>query len=178
MSEKPILFSGEMVRTILDGNKTQTRRVVKSKPRHNQEMACPYGRNGDRLWVRETFGMLDCHHGQTVYRADGKDRFTDILWRPSIFMPRWASRITLEITCVRVQPLQDISEFDCIAEGVSPCGHDGFCTDQHTCSYKKLWNSINAKRGFAWEKNPWVWVIEFRTIAQHPAQNQSSEPPS
>ena len=117
MKERPILFSAPMVRAILAGTKTQTRRVVKLKPDYmetflrlpNKVACCPYGQPGGRLWVRETFE--DCEsalHSCVLYRADGGTPGTK--WTPSIHMPRWASRITLEITGVRVERLQDISE--------------------------------------------------------------------
>jgi len=176
--ERPVLFSGPMVRAILEGRKSQTRRVVKPQPPHGiksvyapitrdpgnwQGVAsddligwygrCPYGIPGDRLWVRETFQRA---RGGFQYRADGIT--TPRAWKPSIFMPRTASRITLEVTGVRVERLQDISEKDARAEGVdaAPC----FCIP-----YRRLWDSLNAKRGFGWEKNPWVWCISFSKAA-------------
>ncbi len=128
-------------------------------------LGCPFGYPGDRLWVRETFSLPllePCYRGerdcpQVVYAADGH---TD--WptrnRPSIHMPRWASRIDLEITDVRVERVQEISLDDCVAEGVI----DPRCAGRSTANFAALWDSINAKRGFGWEANPWVWVIEFR----------------
>jgi hypothetical protein len=210
--ERPILFSGEMVRAILDGRKTQTRRVVNryrwhykdgstsllrtiyhGSPISDWEMAamlpsCPYGQVGDRLWVRETWnvysgGYDDYAGGWEVgypygtipkekpfdatmfYAADGEDG----PWRPAIHMPRWASRITLEITDIRVERLQDISEEDAIREGVKGCCFDSMtgaaCYDYPTVTarerFQKLWDGINGKRGHSWESNPWVWVISF-----------------
>jgi hypothetical protein len=136
---------------------------------------CPYGQPGDRLWVRETWRPVPATAyrasegvAQTinptdpdeaaVYRA-GWDRSGDHYWRPSIHMPRWASRLTLEITDVRVEPLQDISRADALAEGIHP-------SDQphvpERAMFQALWDSINAGRGFAWADNPWVWVVGFR----------------
>ena len=213
MNEKPILFSGEMVRAILDGRKTQTRRVMKPQPvkdeydfwtwagagwgrddigapvvpGHSLAVRCPYGRVHDRLWVRETFVFelwedepkppddrpLHCHSGdgsewdepywlwphyratdpepELYYEDDPNGGDGPICkWRPSIFMPRWASRITLEIVNVRVERLQGIGGTDAFAEG-------GFTVTQ----FIELWNSINASRGYGWDVNPFVWVIEF-----------------
>lgn len=216
MKERGILFSGPMVCAILDGRKTQTRRVVTfSKPfEHSsawpcvypfpngpgwiwtdspvseaglKRMAvgregktCPCGVPGDRLWVRETWRTINdpatCI-GDALdidYRADGKNRIGDInghlKWKPSIFMPKWASRITLEIVSVRVERVQDISEEDAVAEGVRAA--ETFKETEPgrlklmSCAwaYQNLWDSINAKRGFGWDKNPWVWVIEFKRV--------------
>jgi len=192
MKERPILFKGEMVRAILEGRKTQTRRVIKflqggSYPQyhireidaspqddlilhvHNGEGSgfwekCPYGKVGDRLWVRETWanGDLDTDAPEIVYRADeGENRHCGGKWKPSIFMPRWASRITLEITDIRVERLQDISEQEAELEG-TPIE---FCQDEvsNFTSYKhgflKLWDSINGEEST--DANPWVWVVEF-----------------
>lgn len=158
MKTRPILFSGPMVRAILEGRKTQTRRVVKPQPAHCADLpmgkdltfasACPYGQPGDRLWVRETWavGTLfdyvrpsllpkpDCESKLAVDYAANPRRIWHSedqgRWRPSIHMPRWASRITLEITSVRVERLQDISHKDAIAEGLE------FCTLDQTIGYK------------------------------------------
>jgi hypothetical protein len=189
MKERPITFSGEMVRAILDGRKTQTRRVIKPQPEHvwgfgvrhddpeyfsahvrysgghqpDPWIHCPYGKPGDRLWVRETFAYsfqgLDC-----IYKADdyhGIFAFEGP-WKPSIFMPCWASRITLEITGVRVERLVDITDSDCYAEGITSLQND--ILGEPYYSYKELWDSINAKRGYLFASNPWVWVIEFKRI--------------
>ena len=245
MKEKPILFSAEMVRAILDGRKTQTRRVIKPQPDspvvalgfwqsdadgswawryqtpiHDGVLTwnncrllgkngkCPYGTPGDHLWVCETWGLVTpesagerwhnlalkrptCLHPESnpvdgiaraIYRADGKWEFATGYqkWRPSIFMPRWASRITLEIISVRVERVQDISKQDAYAEGIGdpeyedeiagPClaGIAGGCGACQNCdsvfSFKLLWNEINAKRDYSWNKNPWVWVIEFKRL--------------
>jgi hypothetical protein len=190
-----------MVRAILDGRKTQTRRVVKwsLKPlvpdfskawidpggtdiwgpgpylkvpcehpadgpdgRVNR-VFCPYGVAGDQLWVKETF----CKDGDKIaFRDDGwiGCPSDDGKWTPSIFMPRAASRIQLEVTEVRVQRVQEISEEDAIAEGVE--GHRPSVVDgrMYRRPYEILWDSINAKRGFGWAVNPWVWAITFRRI--------------
>jgi hypothetical protein len=151
MKERPILFSAPMVRAILDGRKTQTRRVIKEKLMRGEGAHvnnCQYGKPGDRLWVRETF----CYHdylARYLYKADG---VTGVKWKPSIFMPRIASRIMLEITGIRVERLQDISEEDAIAEGW-PKSSDW---------YRSLWESINGQG--SWVLNPWVWVIEFMVL--------------
>ena len=146
--ERPIIFSGPMIRAILEGRKTQTRRIV--KPNCLSKLS-PYGRTGDRLWVRETWGHNPEGPGY-VYRSDGDFdmKFHGDRWRPSIHMPRWASRITLEVTGVRVERLQDINEEDALAEGV-----------EH--AFRSLWESINGPG--SWDANPWVWVVEFRRVS-------------
>jgi hypothetical protein len=182
MTKKPILFSAPMVRAILAGHKTQTRRVVKCAviqkgERIITDLPCPYGDVGTRLWVRETWfaggtGSLKDGRGIEVeYRADDTEGWQGI-WRPAIFMPRWASRITLEITDVRVERLQDISEADALTEGLplieffKPTEIAAFteweCRHPHAHSFSRLWDSINAPRGYGWDKNPWVWVISFK----------------
>ena len=164
MKERPILFSGPMVRAILARKKTQTRRVVKahkwSDAKHaGVDFPCPYGADGDRLWVREKFCMAaDGHvHYAATDQALGP-------WKPSIHMPRWASRITLEITGVSVEQLQDISEGDAEAEGTTP-----YTAPAEMPAYKPafadLWDSINAKRGYGWDANCWVWVLTFNLIS-------------
>ena len=196
--ERPILFSGPMVRALLAGRKTQTRRVVRLDGNSDDfgfvrwqdgypdgarpvfdicgevfSRRCPYGQAGDRLWVRETWqcvspgplrdwpGIGDqrprkvSHLNRscvTIYRADG-EMPGDERWQPSIHMPRWASRLTLEITGVRVERLHDISEADAIAEGCDSA--DGF---------RELWGSINGDG--AWDANPWVWVVVFRQVPE------------
>lgn len=188
MKERPILFSGEMVRAILDGRKTQTRRVVKPQPNllrwcpiqsgrydgwddeHGNPYPCPYGVPGDQLWVRETC-LIHCKprrlepKGEVVYKADFPDEATaEPGWNPSIFMPRWASRIQLEITNIRVERVQNISIPDAVAEGIRVIT-DPECPEPDE-RYRVLWDTINAKRGYSWETNPWVWVIEFKRIDQ------------
>jgi len=203
MKERPILFSAPMVRALLDGSKTQMRRIVKPQPIPNHRgqfkfdtmtddegiesywyidplwgpVRCPYGQPGDRIWVKEAHLYVGPGSGSDLpdyvaearnpvnhtpdncwYRADGDD--VDVTWKPSIHMPRWASRITLEIISVRVEQLREISEEDAIAEGVggnitiAPC----FAIER----YRHLWESINGKG--SWDANPWVWVVEFKRI--------------
>lgn len=209
MKERPILFSAPMVRAILEGRKTQTRRVVKlndagrvargGRQWHIDDdhaaLACPYGQPGDRLWVREahlldppidgtwpsvgdSFTSIDDiperyrNPEHVLYRADDK-LTTAWRWRPSIHMPRWASRITLEVTDVRVERLQDISEADAQAEGVDrdtePCDHTRrSCADvgclgpTHRAAFCDLWMQINGAD--SWAANPWVWVVSFRRL--------------
>ncbi|MCG3177561.1 MAG: hypothetical protein MOGMAGMI_02535 [Candidatus Omnitrophica bacterium] len=245
MPEKPIIFRGEMVRAILDGRKTQTRRVVKPQPsieddglehlhkegevclskftgyplvikRHGKlgkitmPLDCPYGVTGDHLWVREAFVIesnfnLDSEEnypppfkdGRPIRRVDDADygsywqqfhyRATDPKpelidtntdkecgWRPAIYMPRWASRITLEIVNVCVERLQKISDYDAEREGIAewegmfkeydrPDSNPGLTRDARY-SFQTLWDSINAARGYSWDSNPFVWVIEFRKV--------------
>lgn len=229
MKDRPILFSGPMVRALIDGTKTQTRRIVKPQPAalhhlgihrakvndgpHCQRIyewgmeqpvngcfvseCCPYGVPGDRLWIRETIAVHSRHcEGQGIgytleYRADGRTRelqpdlrvlpghecyphqkIADKGWRPSIHMPRWASRITLEITDVRVQRLQDISEEDAALEGVEgkgktwacPLLKSGLClvVDNPRRAFRGLWDMVNGAG--SWYANPWVWAISFRRI--------------
>jgi hypothetical protein len=206
MKEHPILFSGAMVRAILEGRKTMTRRVIKEIPttgyrwggwivegaRGDEGKAtvvpegnskycgtgqilarCPYGQPGDRLWVRETWhcpeslkdGVRDGTAPRTYieYRADMPHMIIcDGGWTPSLFMPRWASRILLEITAIRVERVQDISDQDAEREGVdiTNASIPGYCRER----FRWLWDSINAKRGFGWDANPWVWVVEFKRV--------------
>jgi hypothetical protein len=222
MKERPILFSGPMVRAILDGHKTMTRRVIKPQPKVDgwrisvegrlcvdgqlcsefitndpacmtevlSQQPCPYGVVGDRLWVRERWVRIDDTGGTVtdLYKADYDaglydERYTaDFLahlpWCSPIFMPRYfASRITLEITGTRVERVQDISEDDALAEGCTQgkcsCGGAAYaCTDcmntgitePASLNFLDLWNSINAKRGYGCDVNPWVRVIEFRRV--------------
>jgi len=175
IKERPILFSGPMVRAILDGRKTQTRRILKPQPictandnwdiRSEGVWKCPYGQPGDRLWVRETWRR---HYGSVNYRADHEDGAGHMRWRPSIHMPRWASRITLEITDVRVQQLQDITVTDIYAEGFDPWGDTqtrtaDFGDVSHVYEwYASLWDKINGPG--AWNANPWAWAITFRRV--------------
>ena len=192
--DRPILFSAPMVRALLAGTKTQTRRVV--KPRKDRDMGCElapselagevnggefrnaYCAPGDRLWVRETWRDAgNAWH----YAADGmllpKQRDRDLqaflaarapltwesyTWKPSIHMPRAASRITLEVTGVRVERLQDISEADAQAEGCEPMHLDDLGQTWRTYKrgYQALWEQINGPG--SWDANPWVWCVEFR----------------
>lgn len=207
MKERPILFSAPMVRAILEGRKSQTRRVVKDTGLyaidasiHGEEVArrelaalatrCPYGQSGDQLWVREAFSgphCMDASDGckavppskwgdcsRIWYWADGNPTEGD--WtrpRPSIHMPRWASRINLEITGVRVERLQDISEDDCLAEGIAQvvreklpgiqqCGEYDTIDVDPVAEYRDLWESINGTG--SWDMNPWVFVVEFMMV--------------
>jgi len=176
--ERPILFSGPMVRAILDGRKTQTRRVIKPAwlrcldlddldDRKTAIERCRHGKPGDRLWVREAFRIFSSETGPkdeigrpavTHYRATDLHLFPDAKWKPSIHMPRWASRITLEIIAVRVERLNEISRGDAMAEG---CPHSNLAYGQNPCDwFHELWESINGPE--SWAENPWVWVIEFR----------------
>lgn len=220
MKEHPIIFSAPMVRAILEGRKTQTRRIVKTQPANGWEFDGTYGRitskhpkrgkfgafirrgvgtdfpewdliphrygaPGDRLWVKETFaevGTLD--PGFIVYRADYPECVPDglenipsasaIKWKPSIHMPRSASRMTLEITNIRAARLNEISEEDARAEGGEwragdACsfgwrhdGENGFVHGSARESFRQLWESINGDD--SWDANPWVWVIEFQQL--------------
>lgn len=199
MADRPILMSAPMVRAILAGTKTQTRRVVKPQPRilagellcwkddalTDDQMAarCPYGQPGDQLWLRETWARDD-EDGAYFYRADvgtrnGADDWQHNIdvgasgyrWRPSIHMPRAASRITLEVTNVRVERLHDILCSDAEAEGIveQPGGGWGLADSTHyhftdpRASYWSLWEAINGPGSV--EANPWVWVVEFRRHA-------------
>lgn len=181
MKERPILFSGPMVLAILDGRKTMTRRVVKPQPAKSCNVAsetacdllargCPYGAPGDRLWVRETFALMEQRmsppemQGGVLFRASWTYLNTEPIWRPSIFMPRWASRINLEITGVRVERLQDISEQDAISEGVTVTwyGDNGPEDFDHIKPFTQLWSKINGQA--SWDANPFVWVVEFRRV--------------
>lgn len=216
MKEQPILFNGDMVRAILDGRKTQTRRIIKPQPEwverkqnslsaagwswegknpylkldhwpnaqefaQNMVKACPFGQPGDRLWVRETWH--DEKTGYYLYKADLPYRFNaedteigeeitieacDFKWRPSIHMPREASRITLEIDEIRVERLQHITDEDALAEGFkgygSCCGCGScFGTDCRIPpieEFEETWNSIYGN----FKDNPWVWVIKFHRL--------------
>lgn len=253
MKERPILFNSEMVRAILDGMKTQTRRVIRPVPEWEDEdpqecedakwadysdwhrwhfssfdhvalknfRKCPYGKTGDHLWVRETFRIgawervkgasepfgykfafdykaspelnstpwIHCSFGDgdeyenqsindfqkaeikghpLVWRDGEKELnwergHSPCRWRPSIHMPRWASRIQLKITDVRVERVQEITGADVLAEGIRT-GTFEMAGWQYINEFKDLWNSINKKRGYGWNENPWVWVVEFERI--------------
>ena len=193
MKERPIIFSSPMVRAILDGRKTQTRRVIKEKLMRGEGAHvnnCQYGKPGDRLWVRETWqGPLFydeipedwnsdkyktpeyCYYkasGDSCDFTDSDDNFVE-RWSPSIHMPRWASRILLEVTNVRVERLHDISEEDAKAEGSYVCDYFGRrLLDQssnqgcYKWGYRSIWESLNGSG--SWHLNPFVWVVEFRTL--------------
>lgn len=200
MKERPIIERGEGIRAILEGRKTQTRRLIKPQPDkdggwigcvsvgdHNIAEFCSCGQAGDRLWVRETWeSVLGFPRDQTRYRADGIEKYHK--WHPSIHMPRWASRLTLEITEVRVERVQEITFEDCLAEGILSLPPEliaGFGLDWEPPDAKgkepvdeladdldseirhifgKYWDSINGKG--AWERNDWVWVLNFKRIEQ------------
>lgn len=171
--ERPIIFGATMVRAILDDRKSQTRRIAwcgEYPEEGSVEIDCPYGVAGDRLWVRETFALHDHRDPPIVYyRVDDQNKYeSDGAWKPSIHMPRWASRITLEITKVRVERLQDISEEDAKAEGIEPERfYSGkiarrasvYRGEYYRTPFRYLWEEINDRD--AWDKNPWVWVISF-----------------
>lgn len=222
MRERPILFNADMVRAVLDGRKTQTRRIIQSPAKNIQASGhqvieyrepgdkwygehvfsmrnqsgtwcdytkeqflakCPFGAVGDRLWVRETFRV---HSRATdvatlVYKASEQQSWTQQThrvpiekcnkpavvdtWTPSIHMPRWASRITLEITCVRVERLNSMTEKDALAEGCLG-GHDSIPGYQYSATphehFHHVWQSIYGAD--SWQANPWVWVIEFKRV--------------
>ncbi len=173
MAEKPILFSGEMVKAVLAGRKTQTRRVVKPQPNPAdwqritpEGWRCPYGSPGGTLWVREAFWECnDNNNDRHHYVADGPAPTTErrhYRKRPSIFMPRTLSRINLLVTDVRVERVQEITPEDIVAEGAWRAEHsvDEDCSQAYE-AWQDLWDSINAKRGFGWDTNPWVWVVDF-----------------
>jgi hypothetical protein len=193
VKEYPILFSSEMVRAILNGRKTQTRRVIKPQPfecmqRHPSdggapcgllvwgddyhvsdiilETMSPYGKPGDRLWVRETWASA---WNKPYYRATDELPRLAKSWKPSIHMSKRFSRITLEIVSVRVERVQDISDDDAIAEGCNgrhSKDEEGIKSELFSPreEFSKLWDRINSARGYAWESNPWVWVIEFKRV--------------
>jgi len=211
MTERPILFSGPMVRAIFEGRKSQTRRLVKPVGRdegfvlvehdggawwphrsddgesmfvtlkgssHDIPIGCPYGTPGDRLWVRETlrthgcfgFPLGKCPQVKPIqgriwsYAADNIPDWTG--GRPSIHMPRWACRLVLEVTAVRVERLQTISADDAIAEGIVKRARSAaFPWHVYAAEdYAILWDDINVKRA-PWASNPLVWVIEFKRIS-------------
>jgi hypothetical protein len=209
--ERPILFSGTMVRAILEGRKTQTRRVVKwpSVPDghdwdyepyaimgegkeawpelhwnpgngldETRRLSCLYGEPGDRLWVRENFYQPGCWLApdwpgadaddatwsggkKIIYAADAPKPEKGFRSFPSIHMPRWASRILLEVVAVRVERLQEITEGDAEAEGAGiplvGCDDD-FCRGV----FREIWQGINGPG--SWDENPWVWVVEFKRV--------------
>lgn len=189
MNEKPILFNSEMVQAILSGRKTQTRRIISEKTLHLFDVAaiagechplglcdqrsqsyylefCPLGNPGDQLWVRETFAAGLCTESTLAYRATHKTEDLEegwgetIKWTPSIHMPRWASRINLLITGVRVERLQDISDADASAEGCKISSmQSGDCLSD---MFARLWKSIYGDE--SWQASPWVWVIEFERM--------------
>ena len=208
MKARPILFNGQMVRALLDGRKTQTRRVLKPQPKPVDELAseagdvfvdydgslrrfrrdrrqnfaddiigepmpCPYGSVGDLLYVRETWShtgqgawtpsdafIAQSLGGKLVYRADEGDEAPG--WFPSIHMPRWASRLTLRITDVRVERLKDITKAEAAKEGWQSMLSDGSLNYNPKRWFRDLWDEINGPG--AWEANPWVWAVSFKVI--------------
>lgn len=188
MRNGPILMSAPMVRAVLAGTKTQTRREFKTRnggvhPNANDKPGmtqilrnCPYGQPGDRLWVREAFAIVprtayrcsegvqqalrpDDDHDAAIYREGWTRSRGGLRWRPSIHMPRWASRLTLGVTGVRLERLQDISHDDACAEGIeSQKGGAAACIER----YRELWESLNGVG--SWRENPWVWVITFEVL--------------
>lgn len=214
IKERPVIFTGDMVRAIFEDRKWQTRRIINPQPPYgcdyaingagthalcfapgqngtikawvpptakstDHRLACPYGEPADRLWVKETFWENEGDVGvpHFVYRADGRPGI--FRWKPPIFMPRRASRITLEIVRLGVERLQDITEDDAKAEGVPEDKYQVhyYCDEgdpndpndfgEHRCNwrfgYKMVWQHINGKT-HPWESNPWVWVITFRRL--------------
>lgn len=186
MKERPIIFSGPMVRAILDGRKTMTRRVVKPQPETACMISdstaslcypgmlwrkCPYGVPGDLLWVRETWATTEqagVHpsDAELLYRATDPDWVTWDGWRwsPSIFMPRWASRLTLRIMSVSVERVQEIPEADARAEGFKDVVGKYARGDEARIWFAGRWDAINAASGHGWDANPWVWVVGFEVV--------------
>jgi hypothetical protein len=176
IKERPILFSAPMVRAILDGRKTMTLRLmvdVEAFLAGDDETVagcfCPYGQPGDRLWVRETFMI---HGGEIAFAATDQPLVGCDKWKPSIFMPRLASRITLEVVAVRVERLQDITEHDAELEGAAMREHfekakHGHPLQPHKTAFAWLWNKINGRD--SWAANPWVWVVEFARLLEAPS---------
>jgi len=225
MTDRPIIMTGESVRAILQGTKTQTRRVMKPQASHDARwcapgtldgdtidayflhpdswtawesyavgdyggppyettidlaIRCPYGVAGDKLYVKETWAH-DCPHcddpqcgnsDHIWYRASEAPIVAESFagsarWRSSMFMPRWASRLTLEIVKVKVERLQDISDGDAIAEGVPDFSSpklSPYMAMGVRAWYSDLWDSLNAKRGYPWAASPWIWAIEFKKV--------------
>jgi len=194
MKERPILFSGEMVKAIIAWQKTQTRRLrglnkINSNPDihakacqdgggnwvfwypdrpgleeatkklypNGEGIPCPYGKVGDRLWVRETF--CDNGGGEYEYKATSYSHAGS--WSPSIHMPRRASRITLEVVSVRAERLQEITEEDAQSEGVKPLLP--VADERYRPAFRNLWDQINGENS-PWDLNPWVWVIGFKPV--------------
>ncbi len=203
IKERPILFSGPMIRAILEGSKTQTRRVIKPQPESDinavwfdeawqwattdSRRQCPYGEPGDQLWVREKWGITAAEHRcgfeihqplkgcydilrrdvQLSYHYAATDKHPDMRWRPSIHMPRSASRLLLEVTDVRAERVQDIREPDAVAEGCEKVDDKTaakFAVPGPLFRFSQLWDSINKKPGHSWRDNPWVWAVTFRRI--------------
>lgn len=168
---KPILFNTEMVRAILDGGKTQTRRPVHSA--HLNRYASPKYCVGDILYVRETWGTWSPTFGtmpRIYYRAD-YDAPDSIVWRPSIHMPKEAARIFLRVTDVKVERLQDITINDIEAEGISADYAEIALSNPDRGKFIKLWNGTASDFDrYGWDANPWVWVIKFERISKEEAE--------
>lgn len=176
MKERPIIMTGHSPVATREGRKTQTRRVVVPQPYRpapDTKVRCPYGVPGDRLWVKEPWAIAHDHIAPAYavrYLADGEVRpglgthFPKA--RSSMFMPRWASRLLLEVTRVRVERLKAISYEDILAEGISWPKDTGGKTNLEVVrtGFEELWNKINAKRGYGWNENPWVFVIDYKVI--------------
>ncbi len=183
MKQKPILFSTPMVQAILEGRKTQTRRIIKGieavnhadlKELYDQSPdyfneTCPYGKPGDFIWVRETFAH--CGNNRFLYKANGCEPIPPNRWKPSIHMPKIACRLYLKIKSVRVEQLKDINTSDARSEGlkIDPISKtkyinyvDGSTTYNERTSFYSLWEKINGKESL--DSNPWVWVVEFERI--------------
>lgn len=179
MKEHPILFSGKMVQAILEGKKSQTRRVVKQDPSgkvpFTDELPCPYGNTGDYLWVRESWQAQNTS-GLWWHEVPRKERplwnwsFTNPVepayeaipprWIPSIHMPRMACRIMLKITSLKIERLHMMTANAMECEGI-----DAMDDGRHPLSpFIDLWNSLNAERGYSWESNPFVWVVSFEPV--------------
>ena len=185
MKETGLMFKAPLVRALLEGRKTQTRRiarpvrhpdlgnvyspgalVLEHEPQHVINRACPYGQPGDRIYVRETFSQHP-EWGQLAFRADGEE-FEDAdgwlwepKWQPSSQMPKELARIWLEITGVRVERLQDISTEDCISEGLNTTLREYDAEVNLRDQFQELWEST----GGDWDANPWVWVIDFKVLS-------------
>ena len=179
-----MIFNGEMVRAILDGRKTQTRRpanpstanlldLQEQYPHKKYNISCPFGAVGDRIWVREAWAEAGAGAPDLkLYRANYPEHVPthyenvppvdEIRWTPSIHMPRWASRLTLEITGVRVERLRDLSEDDAKSEGITPPSGGVLPGWEYRINFRDLWMSIYGADN--WEANPWVWVIEFKVV--------------
>lgn len=175
MKERPMLFSAPMVRAIIDGTKMQTRRAFSGKllrawasegwATGYRRHSCPYGSPGDKLWVRETWAPAT---DRTWYRATDGEQGPPLGWKPSIFMPRWASRITLDVVHVRVERLREISHNDAKREGAMAWAKESNlkCEPRDEplslaqLAFSHLWESINGAE--SWSANPLVWVIEFK----------------
>lgn len=181
MSDRPIIFGGPMVRAILAGRKTQTRRPIKPRPQEGDFVRCPHGQYGDRLWVRETWA--EYHDGGSIvrYRADCEvdGKYTPckhvpgapeaVKWRSPIHMPRGYARLELEVMAVWYARLHEMSPEDALAEGIDYEKHGAGLGDpcdevRMLHAFQALWDSIYLEKGFGWHRNPWVWAVEFERL--------------